>query len=99
MTARDIIHVYPETAAQKRDRVLRDICYRHDVTLAHLAGPSRRKDIIPARHEAYYRLKDEAGLSFPRIGAILGGRDHSTIIHGARKHAARHGLPGVSSKS
>ena len=95
MSARDIIYLSTETAAEKRDRILRDICRRHDVTLAHLAGRSRRKDIIPARHEAYYRLKDEVGLSFPRIGAILGGRDHSTVIHGARKHAARHGLPHV----
>ena len=99
MTARDIIYIDPETTAQKRDRVLRDICERHDVSLSSLAGKQRHKHIIPARHEACYRLKADAGLSYTRIGAILGGRDHSTVMHGARMHAVRNGLPELSAQS
>jgi len=32
-----------------------------------------------------YLLRAEAGCSTPRIGDYLGGRDHSTIIHGIDK--------------
>ena len=93
---RDILYIHPETTAQKRDRVLRDICERHDVSLASLQSKQRHKHIIPARFEACYRLRNEAGLSWSRIGKILGGRDHSTVIHGARMHALRNGLPELS---
>ena len=27
------------------------------------------------------------------IGSALGGRDHTTILHGVRRHAEREGLP------
>jgi chromosomal replication initiator protein len=32
-----------------------------------------------------YLLRAENGLSYPRIGRVLGGRDHSTIRHGVTK--------------
>jgi chromosomal replication initiation ATPase DnaA len=39
-----------------------------------------------------YRLRTETGLSFPQIGLRLGGRDHSTVIHGVKTHCKRNGL-------
>ncbi len=32
-----------------------------------------------------YLLKNELGLSYPNIGRYLGGRDHTTIMHGCEK--------------
>jgi len=32
-----------------------------------------------------YLFKKELGLSFKEIGNLLGGRDHTTVMHGVRK--------------
>lgn len=88
---RDIIYLSTPKFAS-RDAILRDVCERYGVQLADVKGKSRVPRFVLPRHEACYRLKYEAGLSYGRIGQILGGRDHSTIIHGAKKHAQRNGL-------
>jgi len=52
---------------------------REVVTL--LKGKSRKKEIIQARFAAAYFIYDIMGISLKSIGKILGGRDHSSIIH------------------
>ena len=34
-----------------------------------------------------YIMREEGGCSLPHIGKILGGRDHSTVMHGCSKIA------------
>jgi chromosomal replication initiator protein len=34
-----------------------------------------------------YLMREEANCSLPRIGAYLGNRDHSTVVHGCDKVA------------
>ena len=36
---------------------------------------------------AMYLLREDAHLSTPEIGRLLGGRDHTTVMHGAHKIA------------
>jgi chromosomal replication initiator protein len=31
-----------------------------------------------------YLMRQQAGASFPSIGDFLGGRDHSTVVHGCQ---------------
>lgn len=42
-----------------------------------------------ARHECFYRLKTELGLSYPEIAARFGDRNHTTVIHGVKCHERR----------
>ncbi|MGB9673112.1 MAG: helix-turn-helix domain-containing protein, partial [Anaerolineales bacterium] len=37
------------------------------------------------RQIAMYLLHKDANLSLPQIGEVLGGRDHTTILHGCDK--------------
>lgn len=48
---------------------------------------SQRRDrkVMRPRQAAYALLKQFTWLSFPEIGARLGGRDHTTILHGVRQ--------------
>lgn len=89
---RDIISVsvpaavdIPMTPAQ---RIIRDICQKHGVTMGELLSARRARPLVAARHEAMYRLSKETSMSLPAIGRRMGGRDHTTVIHGVRKHAA-----------
>lgn len=65
---------------------------KHRLTLADLLGPVKIRRISNARQEAFYRIGHETNLSLPQIGERM-HRDHTTVLHGIRKHAERFGLP------
>lgn len=50
-----------------------------------IKGPSRKASIVRARQILMFLLRTEAGLSLAGVGDVVGGRDHSTIIHGVEK--------------
>lgn len=52
-----------------------------------LVGRGRSKDVAAARHMAMYLAREETGASLPQIGEALGGRDHTTVMHGWEKIA------------
>jgi chromosomal replication initiator protein len=47
-----------------------------------LKARRRTRKISEARQIAMHLMRSLAGASFPAIGAHLGGRDHSTVVHG-----------------
>lgn len=75
-------------------RIMLKVCEAHGINQADVVGPSRVAKVITARHEICYRLVAEAGLSLSEAGRRV-SRDHSSVYHGYRKHAALHGLPLV----
>ena len=62
------------------------VANQHDLTLAQMRGPSRKKHLVAARREFCWRARsyrDEYGyhrFSLPQIGRAL-NRDHTTVIH------------------
>lgn len=46
---------------------------------------NRSKAVALARQVVMYLLRTEENYSYPQIGEFIGGRDHSTIIHGIDK--------------
>ena len=69
--------------------ILREVSTKYGVTVVDLCSKRRPPYLVTARHEACYRLYSETTWSYPRIGAFLGGRDHTTIMHGVREHKKR----------
>ena len=59
---------------------------REVVTL--IKGKLRKKEIVQARFAAAYFIQDIMGISLKSIGKILGGRDHSSIIHAKETYRA-----------
>ncbi len=52
------------------------------VSLTEIRGRGRSKEIVLPRQVAMYLLREETGASLVEIGQLLGGRDHSTVMHG-----------------
>ncbi len=52
-----------------------------------LMGKRRDKSTALARQVAMYLLREELNASWTEIGRALGGRDHSTVVHGHEKIA------------
>ena len=58
------------------------IAARFGLTMADMVSPSRNAKLARVRHLAIYTVKSlRPELSYSRIGAVFGGRDHSTIMH------------------
>lgn len=53
-----------------------------DVSLKDLRGRCKMKCFSWPRQAAYFLAKKHANAPTPKIGAVFGGRDHSTIIYG-----------------
>ncbi|MCW1844162.1 helix-turn-helix domain-containing protein [Prosthecomicrobium hirschii] len=66
---------------------------RHLTSSSSIVGASRRREVVRARMEAYYLAAALSGLSISQVAKRIGGRDHTTVLHGVDVFAARHGLP------
>lgn len=65
------------------------IAVKHAISFADMIGERRAVHLVRARHEAMWCLKQHTKLSLPQIARILGKRDHTTILHGIKRHAER----------
>ena len=62
--------------------IIKAVADEYKVTVSELEGPRRPRRIVVPRQLAMYLLRDVAQLSFPQIGELLGGRDHTTAMYG-----------------
>lgn len=67
------------------DDIIKGICDYYGVKPTQLKGPKRDASLVRARQIAMYLLKKELGLTLVEIGNSLGGRDHTTVMHGVEK--------------
>ncbi|MBM3190174.1 MAG: chromosomal replication initiator protein DnaA, partial [Chloroflexi bacterium] len=58
------------------------------LTPEDLTGRRRTQDIALARQVAMYLARELTEESYPQIGKALGGRDHTTVLHGCDKISA-----------
>ncbi|MBI4038666.1 chromosomal replication initiator protein DnaA [Candidatus Daviesbacteria bacterium] len=66
-------------------QILSLVCDFFNLTTKDLVGPKRQKELVLPRHITMYILSEELKLTVEKIGQILGGRDHTTVMHGRDK--------------
>jgi chromosomal replication initiator protein len=66
-------------------KVLSGILQYFQIKPADLFGPRRQKELVLPRQIAMYILYKECQLPMEKVGEILGGRDHTTVLHGIKK--------------
>jgi len=67
------------------DTIVSTICSYYNIKPTQLKGARRDSYLVRPRHVCMYLLKEEAGLTFVEIGNLMGGRDHSTVMHAVGK--------------
>jgi chromosomal replication initiator protein len=69
------------------DDVLEAAATYHQLSMDDLISKRRTREVTRARHVAIYLAREETDASLPQIGEALGGRNHSTVLHGYQKIA------------
>jgi chromosomal replication initiator protein len=74
---------------QKRNispnRILELVASQQGVSVQELIGQNRSAKVALPRQMAMYILREFNEISLPQIGELLGGRDHTTVMHGINK--------------
>ena len=69
------------------DDVMRVVATYYNVTVDDLKGPRRTREIATPRQVAMFLCRELTDSSMSRIGEAMGGRDHTTVLHGCDKVA------------
>lgn len=78
--------ITPDKPKEITPQLIIEVVSEHfQISLAQMISKNRSKDIARPRQIAMYLCKNMTDTPLDSIGALLGGRDHSTIIHGVQK--------------
>lgn len=78
--------ITPDKPKEITPQLIIEVVSEHcQVSLDQMISKSRSSDIVKPRQIAMYLCKTMTDSSLDAIGALLGGRDHSTIISGIKK--------------
>lgn len=75
----------PRTSIPMPSVILDSVAQVSGVPVEALTSKRRERQVAYARHLAMYLLRDLAHQSYAQIGRLLGGRDHTTVLHGYRR--------------
>ncbi|MCW5876417.1 MAG: chromosomal replication initiator protein DnaA [Anaerolineales bacterium] len=75
----------PEPQPLEPEQLAEAVSRAFGVSIERLLSRERSAEVALARQVAMYLLREEAQLSLPAIGDLLGGRDHTTVMHGCQK--------------
>ena len=67
------------------DLVLKEVAHAFNIKVSDIKSNKKYSSVVLPRHVCMYLLKKLTDMSFPEIGQVLGGKNHSTIIYGVKK--------------
>lgn len=71
------------------DGILKLVALQFNVRTADLKSDKRIRKLSMPRQICMYLLRKHLLMSYPEIGKFMGGKDHTTILHGVSKIAER----------
>lgn len=66
------------------EKIVKRVCREFSMAESEITTSRRTKESVLLRQVTMYLLRENSSLSLNRIGKLLGGRDHSTILHGLK---------------
>ncbi len=67
------------------DSVMDAVCKHYSISRRAMTGKARARIIARPRQVLMYLLRTELGMPLEEVGRMIGGRDHSTVIHAVDK--------------
>ena len=63
------------------DEIMEKVCNHYGVSQQSAFGKSRKRNYVQVRQVSMYLAQKHTKMPASRIGQLIGGRDHSTVIH------------------
>ena len=63
------------------EKIKKAVADYYGINVDILNSSKRSRDVSYPRHIAIYLIRNKLGLSYPAIGKIFGGKDHTSIMH------------------
>ena len=86
---RELVSTMNNVAGSKKNLTPKDlldtIATYYDIAVPDLLGKCREKRLSFPRQIIMYLMREELNSSYPSIGKMIGGRDHTTAIHAYTK--------------
>jgi chromosomal replication initiator protein len=80
--------ITPDKPKEITPQLIIEVVSEHcQISMDQMISKNRSNDIAHPRQIAMYLCKNMTNIPLKSIGALLGGRDHSTIDHGIKKIA------------
>jgi chromosomal replication initiator protein len=67
------------------DSIIRGVAGAFNVKVSDIKSNRKHNSIVLPRQICMYLLKKLTGMSFPEVGRVLGGKNHSTVIYGVKR--------------
>ena len=82
-----VLLINREVGARKptSSQITKKVARYFNVRTADLKSASRRQWVVRARGVVFYLARQLTEASFQRLGQLLGGRDHSTVMHACHR--------------
>ncbi len=77
----------PQRSELSPKDVLRTVSKFFGVSPDRMLGRDRSHEVALPRQVAMYLIREQGGISLPKIGEVLGGRDHTTVMYACDKVA------------
>lgn len=81
--------IEPKPMSAKVRAIVQSVAKAHGVTMDDMLSERRSRPIAWPRQEAMWRVRQATPFSYPTIGRLFGGRDHTTVLHGVTAFEAR----------
>ncbi len=91
MTPEMVNRIFSNVAGMSRNRavnahrIIQVVSDFFELKPEEVIGSRRYKELVYPRQIVMYLLRHELSFSYPKIGKELGGKDHTTIMHGVEK--------------
>ncbi len=69
------------------NHLLRIVAEEFGISVDKLLSPSRSRKVVLPRQVAMFLLREDARYSYPQIGQVFQGRDHTTVMYACEKIA------------
>ena len=66
------------------DEIINTVCKHFGLETATIHTKSRKREVVQARQIAMYLAKNYTDLSTAKIGALIGHKDHATVLHACK---------------
>ncbi len=67
------------------ERIISEVAQQYGLTRERMLSKERSREVALPRQIAMYLIREETSASLPKIGEMLGGRDHTTVMYGHGK--------------